>query len=106
MQHVQHLPCFPWSRAPVVLPLDTPCASDLTSAYAAQVQDVGLIFLSAMATSIAGMSAAAGISAQEALGTTLVTLVIATFLVGSLIVLVGASPCGRPASRIDIATPC
>jgi len=54
------------------------------------VQDVGLIFLSAMATSIAGMSAAAGRSAQEALGTTLVTLVIATFLVGSLIVLVGA----------------
>ena len=55
-----------------------------------QVQDVGLIFLSAMATSIAGLSAAEGFSAQEALGTTLVTLVIATLLVGMLIVLVGA----------------
>ncbi len=56
---------------------------------AGQVQDVGLIFLSAMATSIAAMSTAAGFSAQEALGTTLVTLVIATFVVGALIVLVG-----------------
>ena len=42
-----------------------------------------------MATSIAAMSTAAGFSAQEALGTTLVTLVIATFVVGALIVLVG-----------------
>ena len=41
----------------------------------AQVQDVGLIFLSAMATSIAHLSTAEGFSAQEALGTTLVTLV-------------------------------
>ncbi len=66
------------------------------------MQDVGLIFLSAMATSIAGMSAAAGRSAEEALGTTLVTLVIATFLVGSLIVLVGAPapPPLSPASAV------
>ena len=51
---------------------------------------MGLIFLSAMATSIAHASTAEGFSAQEALGTTLVTLVIATLLVGVLIVLVGA----------------
>ncbi|KAK9845896.1 hypothetical protein WJX81_005443 [Elliptochloris bilobata] len=54
-----------------------------------QVQDVGLIFLSAMATSIAGLCTAEGLTAEEALGTTLVTLVISTFLVGMLIVLVG-----------------
>ena len=55
---------------------------------------MGLIFLSAMATSIAHLSTAQGFSAQEALGTTLVTLVIATLLVGMLIVLVGARMSG------------
>ena len=55
-----------------------------------QVQDVSLIFQSAMATSIAAMCAAAGYAPEEALGTTLVTLVIATFVAGVLIMLVGA----------------
>ena len=55
-----------------------------------QVQDVSLIFQSAMATSIAAMCAAAGYQPEEALGTTLVTLVIATFVAGVLIMLVGA----------------
>ncbi|KAK9845864.1 hypothetical protein WJX81_004564 [Elliptochloris bilobata] len=55
----------------------------------AQVQDVSLIFQSAMATSIAAMCTAAGFKAEEALGTSLLTLVIATFVVGVLIVLVG-----------------
>lgn len=58
--------------------------------YAVQVQDVSLIFQSAIATSIAGMCTAAGYKAEEALGTVLMTLVIATFVVGVLIVAVGA----------------
>ena len=56
------------------------------------MQDVSLIFQSALATSIAAMCAAAGYAPEEALGTTLVTLVIATFVAGVLIMLVGA--CG------------
>ncbi len=60
------------------------------SRYATQVQDVSLIFQSAIATSIAGMCTAAGYKAEEALGTVLMTLVIATFVVGVLIVAVGA----------------
>lgn len=55
------------------------------------MQDVSLIFQSAMATSIAAMCAAAGYRPEEALGTTLVTLVIATFVAGVLIMLVGAA---------------
>ena len=51
---------------------------------------MSLIFQSAMATSIAAMCAAAGYQPEEALGTTLVTLVIATFVAGVLIMLVGA----------------
>ena len=51
---------------------------------------MSLIFQSAMATSIAAMCAAAGYRPEEALGTTLVTLVIATFVAGVLIMLVGA----------------
>ena len=54
------------------------------------MQDVSLIFQSAMATSIAGMCTAAGYAPEEALGTVLTTLVIATFVVGVLIVAVGA----------------
>ena len=60
------------------------------SMYTTQVQDVSLIFQSAIATSIAGMCTAAGYKAEEALGTVLMTLVIATFVVGVLIVAVGA----------------
>ena len=55
----------------------------------AQVQDVGLIFLSAMASSIATLCKEDGYAPQEALGTSLLTLAIATFIVGILIVLVG-----------------
>jgi len=55
---------------------------------ALQVQDVGLIFLSAMATSIATMCADASLPAQTALGTTLLTLTIATTIVGIGTVLV------------------
>ncbi len=59
------------------------------------MQDVSLIFQSAMATSIAAMCAAAGYSSEEALGTTLVTLVIATFVAGVLIMLVGMHLCSK-----------
>lgn len=54
-----------------------------------QVQDVGLIFLSAMATSIAVLCEQQGYSREEALGTSLITLAISTFLVGFFIVLLG-----------------
>ncbi|KAK9810835.1 hypothetical protein WJX73_000129 [Symbiochloris irregularis] len=54
-----------------------------------QVQDVGLIFLSAMATSIAEEGKAKGDAKAEILGTTLITLALATTLVGICIILVG-----------------
>ena len=47
-----------------------------------QVQDVGIIFLSAMGTSIAGLSIEAGRDAATALGTSLLTMTLSTFLVG------------------------
>ena len=54
-----------------------------------QVQDVGLIFLSAMASSIALLCEEDGYEPREALGTSLLTLAISTFVVGILIMLVG-----------------
>lgn len=55
-----------------------------------QVQDVGLIFLSAMATSIAGICLEAGRDAATALGTSLLTMSVATFFTGACTLLVGA----------------
>ena len=57
---------------------------------ACPVQDVGLVFLSAMATSIAAAAEADGQTARQALGTALVTLSIATALVGVFAILIGA----------------
>ncbi|DBA74396.1 hypothetical protein WJX77_006646 [Trebouxia sp. C0004] len=54
-----------------------------------QVQDVGLIFLSAMATSIVETCSAAGKDSATTLGTVLLTLLLTTFLVGVLIILTG-----------------
>ena len=54
-----------------------------------QVQDVGLIFLSSMASSIAAICTAAGLGVEVALGTTLLTTCIATFVVGLLTLMVG-----------------
>jgi hypothetical protein len=54
-----------------------------------QVQDVGLIFLSSMATSIADICARASIGADVALGTSLLTMCLSTFVVGFLCLLVG-----------------
>lgn len=45
-------------------------------------QDVGLIFLSAMASSIAAACGRAGLDAAAALGTTLLTMALSTALVG------------------------
>lgn len=56
---------------------------------ALQVQDVGLIFLSAMATAIVHEGTAKGIEKADILGTTLLTLTLSTFIVGLLIILVG-----------------
>lgn len=47
-----------------------------------QVQDVGIIFLSAMSTSIAGLALDSGRSAADALGTSLLTMTLSTFVVG------------------------
>jgi hypothetical protein len=58
-----------------------------------RAQDVGLVFLSAMATSIAAAAEADGQTARQALGTALVTLSIATALVGVFAILIGAR-CG------------
>lgn len=54
-----------------------------------QVQDVGLIFLSAMATSIVEACSKAGKDSATTLGTVLLTLLLTTFLVGVLIILTG-----------------
>lgn len=54
-----------------------------------QVQDVGLIFLSAMATSIASITEEKGLGVEVALGTTLITFAFATLLTGFLTVGVG-----------------
>ena len=52
----------------------------------------GLIFLSAMATSIADEGKAAGKSSGVILGTALLTTAVATVLVGICIILVGDCP--------------
>ena len=54
-----------------------------------QVQDVGLIFLSAMATSIVHEGLGKKTAEADILGTTLLTLTASTFIVGLLIIIVG-----------------
>ncbi|KAL3133431.1 hypothetical protein ABBQ38_007297 [Trebouxia sp. C0009 RCD-2024] len=54
-----------------------------------QVQDVGLIFLSAMATSVVDACHKAGKNSDVTLGTVLVTLLLTTLLVGILIIVTG-----------------
>ncbi|KAL6781953.1 hypothetical protein ACKKBF_B10080 [Auxenochlorella protothecoides x Auxenochlorella symbiontica] len=63
------------------------CLSALPFAIG-QVQDVGLIFMSAMATSIAGLATAQGQGADVALGTSLLTMTISTTVVGIATLLV------------------
>ena len=57
--------------------------------FICQVQDVGLIFLSSMATSIVHEGMSNKSPKEEILGTTLFTLTLSTFIVGLLIILVG-----------------
>lgn len=52
-------------------------------------QDVGLIFLSLMASSIAGVCTRAGLDAHAALGTSLLTMAVSTALVGLGLMAVG-----------------
>jgi hypothetical protein len=59
-----------------------------------QVQDVGLIFLSAMATSIASLCLEAGRDAATALGTSMLTMSLATFFTGAMTLLVGERGAG------------
>ena len=54
-----------------------------------QVQDVGLIFLSAMTTAIAQLCAQQGLDARVALGSSLLTITLSTFLTGLLVKLTG-----------------
>ena len=54
-----------------------------------QVQDVGLIFLSAMATNVVDVCHKAGKDSDTTLGSVLLTLLLTTLLVGVLIILVG-----------------
>ena len=54
-----------------------------------QVQDVGLIFLSAMATNVVDACHKAGKDSDTTLGSVLLTLLLTTLLVGVLIILVG-----------------
>jgi sulfate permease, SulP family len=58
-----------------------------------QVQDVGLIFLSSMATGIAAITAEAGLPVEVTLGTAMLWLSIATVCVGLMTVCVGVSVC-------------
>jgi hypothetical protein len=55
------------------------------------VQDVGLIFLSAMATSCAEIGQEVGLNTAEVVGTAMLTLTVATTLVGIMTWLVGES---------------
>lgn len=73
----------PFTSAGIARSLQRLVASQMTGACA------GLIFLSAMATSIADEGQAKGDSKSEILGTTLITLALATTLVGICIILVG-----------------
>jgi GTP:adenosylcobinamide-phosphate guanylyltransferase len=57
----------------------------------AQTQDVGLIFLSAMASGVAARGTADGLPTIEIVGTTLITCMIATLLVGVFTIFVGTS---------------
>lgn len=68
-----------------------------------QVQDVGLIFLSAMATSIAALCSD---SAEVALGTALTWLAISTILVGTAIVAVGKYKWATLVQYMPVRLPC
>lgn len=50
---------------------------------------MGLIFLSAMTTAIAHTCREEGLDAREALGSSLLTTALSTFVVGALVVLTG-----------------
>jgi hypothetical protein len=61
-----------------------------------QVQDVGLIFLSAIASAVVDQCSAAGLSGADTLSTALASLTTATFIVGVLIIGTGEPRCQRP----------
>jgi SulP family sulfate permease len=60
------------------------------------VQDVGLIFLSAMATGVAELGVSKGMETAEIVGTAMLTLTVATTLVGVCTWLVGECVRGGP----------
>lgn len=68
-----------------------------------QVQDVGLIFLSAMASSVVDACHKAGKNSDVTLGTVLVTLLLTTLLVGILIIVTG-KPVTKLLSKVLFTT--
>jgi hypothetical protein len=65
-----------------------------------QPQDVGLIFLSSMATGVAEIGREVGMNSAEIVGTALLTLTVATFVVGLLTSLVGEESFGGGTSGV------
>ena len=66
---------------------------------AGQVQDVGLIFLSAMASAVVQQCGEAGWGEADTLATVLATLTLATAVVGVLIV--GTGGCGAGVGGVE-----
>ncbi len=79
-----------WYRAPCSRALDAlpPLVLLPAPTTVGQPQDVGLIFLSAMATSVAEIGREEKMEPRETVGTALLTLTLATTLVGVLTYLV------------------
>ena len=80
------------SRACKPFSTPTPPHSTTHPLSAGQVQDVGLIFLSAMASAVVQQCGEAGWGEADTLATVLATLTLATAVVGVLIV--GTGGCG------------
>ena len=71
-----------------------------------QVQDVGLIFLSAIASAVVDQCSAAGLSGADTLATALASLTTATFIVGVLIIGTGEPRCQRPSASALLLAAC
>lgn len=76
-----------------LLSCSSPCHSALLTLL--QVQDVGLIFLSAMASAVVNECYSAHVSEADTVATALLTLTLSTSLVGLLIILTGEQEGGR-----------
>ncbi len=87
-----------------------PWSDTLSLTPTGQVQDVGLIFLSAIASSVVEACTGAGVSPENTLATVLAAITSATGIVGILIIGTGlraAQTCGgaEPGLRVSPAAP-